>query len=191
MKTVTIVAFDNFTDVDVFLPWDLFNRARVKDKSWNVKIVGTKDRHISSSGLTIDMHGTVEECAAADIVFFASGSGTRKLYNDSGYLKRFNLDPQRQVICSMCSGALILAGLGLLEGITATTYPTTIDLLKSLGVEVEEKSLVTHGNIGTAAGCLAALELVGWALEKTSGPELKDDVLASVMPVGKGLECIY
>jgi hypothetical protein len=66
-----------------------------------------------------------------------------------------------------------------------------IDELRSFGVEVEEKSLVTHGNIGTAAGCLAAIELVGWALERASGSELKDEVINSVLPVGKGLECIY
>jgi transcriptional regulator GlxA family with amidase domain len=191
MKTVAIVAFDNFTDIDVFLPWDLFNRVHKREKAWSVKILGTQDRHKSASGLTIDTHGRIEECESADIVFFASGSGTRKLMRDQEYLNRFKLNPDRQIICSMCSGALILAGLGLLNGLSATTYPTVIDELKSFGVTVEDKPLVTHGNIATAAGCLAALDLIGWALEKTVGTEIKDDVLASVQPVGKGLECIY
>ena len=191
MKKITIVAFDNFTDIDVFLPWDLFNRLRLKDKNWTVKIVGTAPKHKSVSGLEIEMHGTIEECNDADVVFFSSGPGTRKLMRDADYLKRFNLDPQRQVICSMCSGALLLAALGLLQNITATTYPSVIQELESFGVTVEEKALVTHGNIATAAGCLAAIDLIGWILEKTVGTEFKDDVLASVLPVGKGLECIY
>ena len=191
MKTVAIVAFDNFTDVDVFLPWDLFNRARRIQKDWQIKIVGKKHRHSSVAGLGEDPHGSIEECKSADIVFFASGPGTRKLMCDPEFLSLFDLDPERQIICSMCSGSLILAGLGLLDNITATTYPSVIDELRSFGVEVEEKSLVTHGNIGTAAGCLAAIELVGWALERASGSELKDEVINSVLPVGKGLECIY
>ena len=191
MKKITIVAFDNFTDIDVFLPWDLFNRVKLREKNWTVKIVGTAPKHKSVNGLEIDMHGTIEECRDADVVFFASGPGARKLMRDQEYLNQFNLDPQRQIICSMCSGALLLAGLGLLKDITATTYPTAIEALQSFGVAVEEKALVTHGNIATAAGCLAAIDLIGWVLEKTVGNEIKDDVLASVLPVGKGLECIY
>jgi transcriptional regulator GlxA family with amidase domain len=91
----------------------------------------------------------------------------------------------------MCSGSLILAALGLLDGITATTYPTAIEELRSFGVEVENKHLVIHGNIATAAGCLAAIDLVGFVIEKLLGTEIKDEVIASVQPVGKGLECIY
>lgn len=32
MKKITIVAFDKFTDIDVFLAWDLFNRVVIKNK---------------------------------------------------------------------------------------------------------------------------------------------------------------
>lgn len=191
MKKITIVAFDKFTDVDVFLPWDLFNRVVSREKNWSVHIVGSKDQHTSVTGVPIPMHGTIEECNDADVVFFASGAGTRALIKDTAYLQRFRLNPKKQIICSICSGALVLAALGLLDGITATTYPTAIKELQSFGVEIEEKALVVHGNIATAAGCLAAIDLVGWVIEKMLGAEIKDEVIASVQPVGKGLECIY
>jgi transcriptional regulator GlxA family with amidase domain len=192
MKTIAIVAFDNFTDIDVYLAWDLFNRIKLREKDVIVKIVGTEKIHTSSTAMPLHVHGTIEECLAADVVFFSSGMGTRKLIKDPEYLGRLkNLDPKKQIICSMCSGSLILAALGLLKGITATTYPTAIDALKSYGVEFEEKDLVTHGNIGTAAGCLAAIDLVGWIIEKTWNKELRDEVLASVQPIGKGQACMY
>jgi transcriptional regulator GlxA family with amidase domain len=191
MKKIVIVAFDNFTDIDVYLAWDLFNRIKLKVKDLEVKIVGTAPTHTSSTLLPLQVHGTIDECATADVVFFASGAGTRKLINDKQYLDRFNLDPEKQIICSMCSGSLILAALGVLNGITATTYPTAIETLRSFGVEFEEKDLVIHGNIATAAGCLAAIDLVGWIIAKTWSNEIRDEVLASVRPVGKGLECIY
>src|SRR5689334_22006850 len=191
MKTITIVAFDNFTDIDVYLAWDLFNRLKLKVKDVEVKIVGTSNVHMSSTGLPLHVHGTIEECATADVVFFSSGMGTRKLIDDKDYLQKWNLDPKKQIICSMCSGSLILAALGVLKGITATTYPTAIEKLRSFGVEFEEKDLVVHGNIATAAGCLAAIDLVGWIIEKKWGKEIRDEVLAPVLPVGKGLECIY
>ena len=192
MKKVVIVAFDKFTDVDVFLPWDLFNRVRIKDKNFQIKIVGTAPFHTSATGIELKMHGTIADCEDADIVFFASGSGTRGLYQNDAYLQQFRLNPKRQIICSMCSGALILAGLGLLDGLSATTYPTAIATLRGMGIDVlDDMHLVTHGNIGTAAGCLAAVDLVGWALEKVYDADMKDAVIASVQPVGQGQVCIY
>jgi hypothetical protein len=41
MKLATIIAFDNFTDIDVFLTWDLLNRVKEKHKDFEVKIIGT------------------------------------------------------------------------------------------------------------------------------------------------------
>lgn len=187
MKTINIVAFDQFTDIDVFLPWDLFNRIRLLRDDWQVKIVGTQEKHVSMNGLEVATHGRIEECNEAEIVLFASGSGARPLIKDTDYLSRFQLNPQRQIICSMCSGALILASLGLLDGLTATTYPTVVPDLQAMGVEVVFESLVAHGNIATAAGCLAAVDLVGWCVEQAIDKATKEAVLAYVAPVGEGI----
>jgi len=56
---------------------------------------------------------------------------------------------------------------------------------------IEDHHLVAHGNIATAAGCLAAVDLVGWAIEKLYDEKTKQDVIASVLPVGQGQVCIY
>lgn len=188
---VVIVAFDKFTDIDVFLPWDLLNRVKFRQKDWNVKIVGTKSVHRSICGIDLPTHGDISECNTADVVFFASGKGAREVSRDKDYLARFQLDPSRQLVCSMCSGALILAALGLLDGITATTYPTAVEELQSYGVEVVQEPLVVHGNVATAAGCLAALKLVSWIIDTKLNSEIREDVIASVQPVGQGLECLY
>jgi len=50
---VVIVAFEAFTDIDVFLPWDLLNRAAMIDKTWSVKIVGNKATHRSVCGIEL------------------------------------------------------------------------------------------------------------------------------------------
>lgn len=192
MKKAVIVTFDKFTDVDIFLPWDLLNRIKFRDKGFQVKIVGTKASHKSVCGLDLTTHGLIEECNGADFVFFGSGPGTREVIKDRSYLDRFHLDPEKQIVGSMCSGALIIAALGHLEGLSATTYPTAFDALKSYGVEVvEDTHLVTHGNIGTAAGCLAAVDLIGWAIEKMYDATVREDVIASVLPIGQGQVCIY
>lgn len=192
MKKAVIVTFDMFTDIDVFLAWDLLNRVKFRDKEFQVKIVGTETSHQSVCGIELQTHGLIEACNDADLVFFGSGPGTRNVIKDEQYLKRFQLDPSRQIICSMCSGALIIAALGHLKGLSATTYPTAYEALRTYGVTVlEDKHLVTHGNIGTAAGCLAAVDLVGWAIEKLYNSKVKEDVIASVLPIGQGQACIY
>ncbi len=192
MKKATIVTFDKFTDIDVFLPWDLLNRVRFRDKEFSVKIVGTAQNHRSVCGIELATQGMIEECNDADLVFFASGPGTRSLYKDKEYLSRFDLNPEKQIICSMCSGALLIAAMGHLNGLSATTYPTAFKELRELGVEVvEDYHLVAHGNVATAAGCLAAVDLMGWAIEKLYDENVRQDVIASVLPVGQGQVCIY
>ena len=180
---ISIIAFDDFTDIDVFFLWDLFNRV----KTWEVQILGDETHHTSTSKLTIPMHGRIEQANEADAVLFASGLGTRKKMRDEKFLSAFKLDPERQLIGSMCSGALLLAALGLLEGKQATTYPSVKKLLEGFGVEVVEKPFVRHGNVATAAGCLAAQYLAGWVIETFKGARVKETVLKSIQPVGEGL----
>mgnify|MGYP000209250246 CR=1 FL=1 len=82
-------------------------------------------------------------------------------------------------------GAAVLAKLGLFDGLTATTYPTSVPLLQSLGIEIVEEPMIVHGNIA-AAGCLAAQNLSHWVIEGRAGKATADDVLASILPVGEG-----
>ena len=155
-------------------------------------LVFQKIKNFSNVVLSLGTHGFIEECNDADLVFFGSGVETRNLIKDSTYLRRFKLNPEKQIICSMCSGALLIAALGHLKGLSAITYPTVYELLRSFDVEVlEDNHLVTHGNIGTAAGCLAAVDLIGWAIEKLYNEKIREDVIASVLPVGQGQVCIY
>ncbi|MEP6848623.1 MAG: DJ-1/PfpI family protein [Acidobacteriota bacterium] len=184
MKT-SIVIFDNFTDIDLFLMWDLLNRVRIAD--WSVRILGDKESHVSATGISIATHGRIEEANKADAVLFVSGQGTRDRIVDQNWLEKFSLDPARQMIGSICSGSLILAKLGLLDGKTATTYPTSKPLLESLGIEVVEKPFIAHGNIATAGGCLAQQYLIGWVIEKLADAEWKDLVIKAIQPVGEGL----
>jgi transcriptional regulator GlxA family with amidase domain len=122
------------------------------------------------TGLTIPTHGHISEAAEADAVLFTSGKGTRVKIGDPAYLAQFRLDDaNRQLIGSICSGALLLAALGLLEGKRATTYPSAKSLLEAYGVEVVERPIVIEGNVATAGGCLAGQYLAGWVIERLVG----------------------
>lgn len=185
MTKISIVIFDKFTDVDLFLMWDLLNRVRIDN--WSVKILGEKDAHVSATGISIATHGRIEEANDADAVLFVSGQGTRERIADDNWLKKLNLNPEKQFIGSICSGALILAKLGLLQNKLATTYPTSKTLLESFGVKVVEKPFVVNGNVATAGGCLAQQYLVGWVIENLADADWRDLILKSIQPVGEGL----
>ncbi|MDM5248620.1 MULTISPECIES: DJ-1/PfpI family protein [unclassified Lysinibacillus] len=186
---IAIVCFDNFTDIDVFLPWDILNRVRLVGgmSEWDVQLLGTETTHISMSGLRIPMTGDISEIPSADAVIFASGKGVQDLYKNQEYLDKIILDPQRQLIGSMCSGALLLGAKNLLTGKKATTYPSVVDQLKQFDVDVIEQSFVNEGNISTAAGCFAAQDLSAWIIGTLVNETMVDIVLETVQPVGKGL----
>lgn len=182
---ICIICFDDFTDIDVFLMWDLLKR--VRHQNWQVMLLGERECHVSATGIQLSMHGHLSLANGADAVLFASGKGARVKIRDAHFLECFHLNEKTQLIGSICSGSLILAALGLLAGRTATTYPSAKVSLEGFGVEVEEKAFVPHGNVATAAGCLAAQILVGWVIERLVGSEEKDFVLRSIQPIGEGL----
>lgn len=182
MKTIAIVIFDNFTDIDLFFMWDLFGRDK---ETWKVKIIGSKPEHSSYSGLKIATHGNLSEANHADIVLFSSSRTVRELIKDQSFLASFHLNQETQIIGSICSGALIMAALGLLKGRKGTTHPTSKELLKEMGVDVVDQPLVCYGNIATAGGCLSAQYLVGWVMNKVHNKEKTYQILQGIFPVGQ------
>ncbi|HEX8290863.1 MAG TPA: DJ-1/PfpI family protein, partial [Pyrinomonadaceae bacterium] len=119
---ISIVIFDDFTDLDLFILWDLLKR--VESPGWRVGILGEKESHVSSTGIEIKVHGRLEEANDSDAVLFCSGNGTRKKVRDDSFLAAFRLDEGRQLVGAIDSGALLLGALGLLKGRKATSYPS-------------------------------------------------------------------
>lgn len=184
---IAVIAYEGFTDVDLFLPFDFFHRVKVPYGAdfrgdWTVMLLSDQPRLVSYSGVTIEAQGSLAEAAAADAVFIVSGDGSRAKLADPVFMQALRLDPARQIIGAIDSGALILAGLGLLDGLSATTYPTIMHELEAMGVRTEMRALMVHGNIATAGGCLAALDLCTWMVERLIGPDAAAKVRASFAP---------
>ncbi len=182
---IAIVIFDKFTDLDLWLMWDLLNRVRIAD--WEVRILGEKDVHLSATNIEVKTSGGIEEANDADAVLFVSGQGTRDRIADKNWLMKFDLNAEKQLIGSICSGSLILAKLGLLDGKTATTYPTSKTVLEDFGIEVVEKPFIAHGRIATAGGCLAQQYLIHWIVENLADKDWADLIVKAIQPVGEGL----
>jgi transcriptional regulator GlxA family with amidase domain len=123
------------------------------------------------------------------VVIFGSGIYTRAIAEDHGkagaLLDRLQLDPLRQLIGAQCSGALLMARLGLLADMPACTDLTTRPWLVEAGVRVEEAPFHARGPIATAGGCLASQYLAAWILLRGAGEEAARQSLHYAAPVGE------
>jgi transcriptional regulator GlxA family with amidase domain len=186
---IAVIAFDGFTDVDAFLPFDFFHRVKVPygagyDGAWNVSLLADRPRITSYSGVSVETHGGLAEASAADGVFVVSGDGSRAKIADPAFTGALQLDPARQVIGAIDSGAFVLAALGLLDGLSATTYPTIMAELEAMGIRSENRPLVVHGNVATGGGCLASLDLCAWMVGRLLSDDAAARVRASFEPIG-------
>jgi transcriptional regulator GlxA family with amidase domain len=180
---ISIIVFDEFTDVDFFLMRDILGRTST---DWNVRVLGTKSFHTSTLGLTVKTDGHVSEANTADVVLFVSGyKGIPAVLEDREFISSFTLNPQKQLIGSVCAGSFILSQLGLLEGIKATTHPDAKPGLVSMGVDVQDMPLVVEGNIATAGGCLSALYLTGWLAEQLFDESKRREIHRQLIPAGQ------
>ncbi len=189
---IGIVVFDGFTDLDFYLPWDLLNRVRLLNLSqnWQVEILSDHQNLKSAAGLALTPTRPYSYANECDGVLFCSGPKTRELIRDTEFLKTFKLKKSQQIIAAIDSGSLILAALGLLEGRSATTYPTAFDLLAQFGVNVVKEAFVAGDNIATGARCLSGDRLALWMIEKLIGKEISQKVYASVKPLSSSDQTI-
>ena len=183
VKDIVLVAFDQFTDIDLFLMWDILGRNTC---DWRVRILGAGQVLTSAHGLSVHPDGPLSDANHADAVLFSSGrQGIPTALASPDFLPSFDLDPARQHIGAICAGAYILDRLGLIPGGQATTHPDAKGGLLDRGLQVLEQPLVCRGNVATAGGCLAALYLVGWLVESMFDADKRRETLLPVLPSGQ------
>lgn len=131
---IAIVTFEGFNELDSFVASGIINRMR--HLGWNAQITSPTEYVTSMNGVTIKAQQPLEFANHADAVLFGSGVLTRDIAKDTKILSRLSLNPEKQLIGSQCSGALILAQLGLLDSVPACTDLTTTPWLLDVGVKV-------------------------------------------------------
>ncbi|GAA3020223.1 DJ-1/PfpI family protein [Streptomyces lactacystinicus] len=186
MVQVAVVTFDGFNELDSFIASALINRCR-KD-GLEAFITTPTPRVTSMNGVEVAGQRPIGFVTEADVVLIGSGVRTRDVVADAPLLARLPLDPARQLIGSQCSGALVLAHLGLLGAMPACTDVTSRPFVEARGVTVLDAPFHAEGNIATAGGCLASQYLATWVITRTLGEDAARAVLDYVAPVGERRE---
>ena len=109
---IAIVTFDGFNELDSFIASAMLNR--VQQPKLNALIVCPTDSVTSMNGVVVQAQAPLSFARQADAVIVGSGIHTRDVVKDPGLMAALKLDPTRQLIGGQCSGALVLAKLGLL-----------------------------------------------------------------------------
>ncbi|MFZ4720684.1 MAG: DJ-1/PfpI family protein [Ilumatobacteraceae bacterium] len=158
---------------------------RTQRDDWHVAIACPTDRVTSMDGVTVHAQMSLADLPEADAVIIGSGAKTRDYAGDAAFLSGLRLDPTRQLIGSQCSGALLLAKLGLLDDVPVCTDLITKPWVVEAGADVVDEPFHARGNVATAGGCLSAQYLAAWIIARLAGLEAARDALFYIAPVGE------
>lgn len=180
---IAILTFEGFNELDSLIAYAILNRIRQPD--WRVSIASPAARVTSMNGLVIDSQIDVQQACAADAVIVGSGMRPREVVADEALMAQLRLDPARQLLAAQCSGTLVLAKLGLLDGVAACTDLTSKPWVQEAGVQVLDQPLFARDNVATAGGCLASTYLAAWVIARLVGLDEARQALHYVAPVGE------
>jgi transcriptional regulator GlxA family with amidase domain len=177
-----IPVFDGFDEIDVFGPFEVLSAA-----GFEVALVA-----VEQPGMVTSMRGLR---VAIDVVL---GSPDALLIPGGGWLNHAQegswaqaqrgvlpqkiaaLTPTTALVASVCTGSLLLASSGVLEGRNATTNRNALDELRGFGVNVVEERVVDDGQFVTAGGLTAGIDLGLWIVERELGTAAADEVAHSI-----------
>ncbi len=169
MKNVAILLFDGAEELDFAGPLEVFGvTSRLKPDTIHVFTVGASDREIQCvNGLTVRPQHSFQSCPSFDILVVPGGQGSRREMRNAdtlGFVRK--AASSCELVASVCTGALILASAGLLEGKRATTHWAALDELKRFpNVTVDHQRYIHEGKIVTSSGISAGIDMALYLVE--------------------------
>lgn len=188
-QTVGILIFPDVEVLDFAGPFEVFSRTRlvpgvesrrdVTSAPFQVFTVAKRKDAIAATGnLTVIPDYDFTTAPAIDVLVVPGGFGTRPLLDDRETLQWIGATSQRaNLTTSVCTGALLLAKLGLLATKRATTHWGAYDVLASLdpSITVERQQRVVHDGVFTSAGVSAGIDMAFAVVEALHGKTVADE----------------
>ncbi|NOV00034.1 GNAT family N-acetyltransferase [Paenibacillus planticolens] len=170
VRQVGVVLYDKVDTLDFAGPHDVFGVAGYLGKNFRVFTVAEKKTPLTTvSGITITPQYSFDTCPTIDILIVPGGLGSRTEITNSRLIAWIRETAgNAEIVLSVCTGALLLAKAGLLEGLRVTTNRMAYDLLRGMvspgTTIVEDVRYVDNGKMvmsgGVTTGFDAALHVV-------------------------------
>ena len=184
---IEIVVFDGFDEMDAIAPYEVLRTAAALGAPIRAELVGAH-----GAGTVTASHGmrlVVERgpSEAPDVMLvpgggWFDGAGVRGEI-ERGVLTRTLVAAHEtgSIVGSVCTGAMLLAAAGLVEGRRATTHHAAIEDLRAAGAQiVDGVRFVDDGDVVTAGGVTSGLDLALHLVERVAGASMAERVAAEI-----------
>jgi putative intracellular protease/amidase len=165
---IAFLLYPGFTALDAIGPYDVLNRLPGAE----VVFVAEQPGPITTEAGSLSLVAThsLEQVSAPDILVVPGGYGNRGLLEHRPLLDWLAAAHEATTwTTSVCTGALLLAAAGVLDGIPATTHWLQFDTLARLGAQPVAERVVEHGKIVTAAGVSAGIDMALTLAQRIAG----------------------
>jgi cyclohexyl-isocyanide hydratase len=161
---IGMILFDGMTQLDLTGPLEIFSRW---PETTIYLISINSDPVVCDRYLKIVPTTTFENCPELlDILFVPGGSGVSAVLDDHRYLAFIQVRGKAsRYVTSVCTGSIILAACGLLDGYKATTHWLSVTLLEEFNIDVPKERVVMDRNRITGGGVTSGID---FALQLTA-----------------------
>jgi transcriptional regulator GlxA family with amidase domain len=160
---VAFLVDDSSAVIDFAGPWEVFQRMLINDRAMcDLYLVSPDGGTVrTGGGFQVVADYSIDAAPAPDVlVIGAQGMQTEQSYTRKlAWIQR--IEPSAQVILAVCTGALTLAGTGLLDGLSATTHPIAYDRFIAEYPQVtlvRDARFIDHGKVMTTGGENAGID---------------------------------
>jgi transcriptional regulator GlxA family with amidase domain len=179
---IAIALFEGAEELDWAGPWEVlaaWSRQWPEDGVEVVTVAESNEPVACAKGLRALADTTWDELGAVDVLVYPGGRGTRAQLGDERIRSRLSsLASAGTLMTSVCTGSLVYADAGLLDGRAATTHWSALELLGELGdVDVRtDDRFVDTGEVVTSAGVSAGIDMALHLVARLHSPERAREV---------------
>lgn len=171
---IAFVLFPGFEELDFAGPYEVFGRVATRlVEDWQVFTVAEEQMVEGVNGLKVQVDYLFDSAPQAEMILVPGGFGTRAGMENAvliDYIRRAGRDAQ--YVTSVCTGSFLLHKAGFLKGKRAATYYRAREQLRKMGdVTVVEDRWVHDGNVITAGGVSAGIDMALYMLGVIKTPE--------------------
>jgi transcriptional regulator GlxA family with amidase domain len=155
---IAIPVFDRMTALDAIGPYEVLSRIPGAKVTFVASETGPK--RADTDMLSVHADATLADIPDPDVILIGGGYGSRALMKDQEMLDWVRTAHETsQWTTSVCTGALVLAAAGILDGLEATTYWLELETLRRFGATPVSRRFVEQGKVITAAGVSAGIDM--------------------------------
>lgn len=168
---IAILIFDRLTALDAIGPYEVLSRLPGAELTFVASEAGEKRTDTGRLGLSAD--ASLDELSDPDVVLIPGGEGNRPLLHDERVLEWVReADRSSRWTTSVCTGSLVLGAAGLLEGRRATSHWAYREALRDYGAEPVAERVVEDGELITAAGVSAGIDMALTLASRIAGEDV-------------------